>query len=161
MGMKILIALLIVIAVIIIAAIIYHFSNKSEEEVTEQEPEENTSTEIPAAKKKTQGRVWGTLGMLYMAGYALYINQVISGANVTNLGEAIGKAAAINMFSPFFYCTLASALLAFVGVVGKNKICILLALAAIIGAAFILPGAIEMLIIPAILFLISYIRMAK
>lgn len=110
---------------------------------------------------KVKGRIWGTLGMLYMAFYALYINSVIRGAEVNNLGEAIGKAAAISMFSPFFYCVLAAALLSLVGVVGKNKLCILLALAATIGSVFILPSALEMLLIPAVLFLISYIRMAK
>ncbi|MBO7171656.1 MAG: hypothetical protein J6V52_01690 [Bacteroidaceae bacterium] len=113
------------------------------------------------AEKQTKGRVWGTLGMLYMGGYALYIKYVIDSANVTNLGEAIGKAAAYNIFQPFFYCVLASALLSFVGVVGKNKTCILLALTATIGAAFVLTGALEILLIPAVLFLISYIRMAK
>lgn len=114
-----------------------------------------------AVVKKTQGRVWGTLGMLYMAAYALYINSVFSSAEVNNIGEALGKSAAINIFSPFFYFVLGAALLALVGVVGKNKICILLSLAATIGAIFILPGALEMLIIPTVMFLISYIRMAK
>lgn len=108
-----------------------------------------------------KGRIWGTLGMLYMGGYALYINSVIIGAETNNLGEIIGKAAAINLFSPFFYIVLAAALLSLVGVISKNKMCILLALAATIGAVFILPDAIELLILPAVLFLISYIRMAK
>ena len=115
----------------------------------------------PVVEKQVKGRVWGTLGMLYMGGYALYIKYVIDSANVTNLGEAIGKAAAYNIFQPFFYCVLASALLSFVGVVGKNKTCILLALTATIGAAFILTGALEILLIPAVLFLISFIRMSK
>lgn len=114
-----------------------------------------------AVEKKVKGRVWGTLGMLYMAGYILYIQYVLDGTNVTNLGEAIGKAAAYRIVEPFFYCVLASALLSLIGVIGKNKTCILLALAATIGAVFILPGAFRMLLIPAVLFLISYIRMAK
>lgn len=114
-----------------------------------------------AVEKKVKGRVWGTLGMLYMAGYVLYIQYVLDGTNVTNLGEAIGKAAAYRIVEPFFYCVLASALLSLIGVIGKNKTCILLALAATIGAVFILPGAFKMLLIPAVLFLISYIRMAK
>lgn len=114
-----------------------------------------------AVEKKVKGRVWGTLGMLYMAGYILYIQYVLDGTNVTNLGEAIGKAAAYRIVEPFFYCVLASALLSLIGVIGKNKTCILLALAATIGAVFIIPGAFRMLLIPAVLFLISYIRMAK
>lgn len=111
--------------------------------------------------KKAKGRVWGTLGMLYTAGYALYIQYVLDGTNVTNLGEAIGKAAAYKILGPFFYCVLASALLSLVGVVGKNKTCILLALVATVGAVIMFPRAFEILLIPAVLFLISYIRMAK
>lgn len=160
MGMKILIALLVIIAAIIIAAIIYAINNRSAEENEEETESMTEENPVPAAKQ-TKGRVWGSLGMLYMAGYAMYINSVINGAEVNNLGEAIGKAAAINMFSPLFYIVLAAALFSFVGVVGKNKLCILLALASTVGAVFILPGAFEMLIIPAVLFLISYIRMAK
>lgn len=162
-GMIILYALLAVIAIIIIAAIIYGITHRNTEEPEPQQESPETIAEEPTAPAvpKTKGRVWGSLGMLYMAGYAMYINSVINGAEVNNLGEAIGKAAAINMFSPFFYIVLAAALLSFVGVVGKNKLCILLALAATVGAVFILPGAFEMLIIPAVLFLISYIRMAK
>lgn len=133
----------------------------SQAEIEYDDNQSDIPIQIYQPEKKAKGRVWGTLGMLYMTGYAFYINDVISSANVTNLGEAIGKAAAVNVFSPFFYCVLASALLAFVGVVGKNKICVLLALAATIGAVCILPGAFEMLIIPAVLFVISYIRMAK
>ena len=162
-GMTILYALLAVVAVIVIAAIIYGITHRNTGEPEPQQESPETIAEEPTAPAvpKTKGRVWGTMGMLYMAAYALYINSVITGAEVSNLGEAIGKAAAINMFSPFFYCVLAAVLLALVGVVGKNKMCILLALAATIGAVFILPGAIGMLVIPAVMFLISYIRMAK
>lgn len=113
------------------------------------------------AEKQTKGRVWGTLGMIYMAGYAMYIQYVMDSASVTNLGEAIGKAAAYKIVQPFFYCVLASAILSLVGVVGKNKTCVLLALVATIGSIFILPRAFENLLIPAVMFLISYIRMAK
>jgi hypothetical protein len=159
-GMMVLYTLLIVVALVIIAYIVYAIKNRS---VEESEPEnEPIVEEHPVANTNlTKGRVWGSLGMLYMAGYALYIQYVIDSANVTNLGEAIGKAAAYRIFQPFFYIVLASALLSFVGVVGKNKICILLALTATIGAVFILPGAFNMLLIPAVLFLISYLRMAK
>lgn len=157
--MYILIGLAVLVVVVIIAAIIYSIKDRTTEDEQETETivEENTEPATP----RTKGRIWGTLGMLYMAGYAMYINSTITGAQVTNLGEAIGKAAAYNIFQPFFYCVLAGALLSFVGVVGKNKTCMLLALAATIGSVFILPGALEMLIIPSVLFLISYIRMAK
>lgn len=132
-----------------------------EDETTDADNQNDIPTAVKPTEHKVKGRVWGTLGMLYMGGYAMYINSVITGAETNNLGEIIGKAAAINLFSPFFYIVLAAALLSFVGVLGKNKMCILLALAATIGAVFILPGAFEMLLIPAVLFLISYIRMAK
>lgn len=132
-----------------------------EDETTDADNQNDTPTAVKPTEHKVKGRVWGTLGMMYMAGYAMYINSTINGAQVTNLGEAIGKAAAYNIFQPFFYCVLAGALLSFVGVVGKNKTCMLLALAATIGSVFILPGAFEMLIIPAVLFIISYLRMAK
>lgn len=135
--------------------------NEMDTEAMDEETTSETDEPIQQTSPRTKGRVWGTFGMLYMAGYALYINSVINGAEVNNLGKAIGKAAAIKLFSPFFYCVLAAALISLVGVVGKNKICVLLALAATIGAAFILPGAFEMLIIPAVFFLISYVRMAK
>ena len=141
------------IAIYVIHALKHKNDPEVEYIVEETEPEPSTP--------KTQGRIFGTLGMLYMAGYAMYINATISGASVSNLGEAIGKAAAYNAFRPFFYCVLAGALLSFVGLVGKNKTFILLALTATIGSVFMLPGAFEMLIIPAILFIISYIRMAK
>ena len=153
------IALGILVVGIIVAAIIYSIKDRTPDD--QQEADTITEEITEPAAPRTQGRIFGTLGMLYMSGYAMYINSVISGAEVNNLGEAIGKAAAINMFSPFFYIVLAAALFSFVGVLGKNKMCILLALAATIGAVFILPGAFEMLLIPAVLFLISYIRMAK
>ena len=132
-----------------------------EDETNDDDNQNDTTADVIQPENKVKGRIWGTLGMLYMGGYAMYINSVITGAETNNLGEIIGKAAAINLFSPFFYIVLAAALLSFVGVLGKNKMCILLALAATIGAVFILPGAFEMLLIPAVLFLISYIRMAK
>lgn len=157
--MYILIGLAVLVVLVIIAAIIYSIKDRTTED--EQEIEAITEEITEPAAPRTQGRIFGTLGMMYMAGYAMYINSTINGAQVTNLGEAIGKAAAINLFSPFFYIVLAAALLSFVGVLGKNKMCILLALAATIGAVFILPGTFEMLLIPAVLFLISYIRMAK
>lgn len=147
---------------VITSVIVAMSKTNLEQENTQQEhpeiiAEESSSPIAP----KTKGRVWGTLGMLYMAAYALHINSVLTDAEVSNFGEAIGKAVAINIFSPFFYCVLAAALLSLISVVGKNKMCILLSLAATIGAAFILPSAIEMLVIPAVMFLISYIRMAK
>lgn len=124
---------------------------------TEDAHMENTRQDRP----RTKGRVFGTLGTLYMMGYALYIYDTISGAEVRNLGEALGKAIAVQAFTPFFYCVLASALLSFVGTVGKNKMCMLLALTATIGAFFLLPGALNMLIMPAVFFLISFVRMAN
>lgn len=126
-------------------------------------PTRKQATEQPEApKEKTvQGRVTGTLGMLYQAAYAVYVNETIRTAEVNNLGEALGKAAAINMFSPFFYCLVAAAVLSLIGVLGKQKVCMLLALAATIGAFCVLPGALDRLIIPAVLFLISYCRMNK
>lgn len=157
--MYILIGLAVLVVVVIIASIIYSIKDRTTED--EQEIEDITEEITEPAAPRTKGRIFGTLGMMYMAGYAMYINSTINGAQVNNLGEAIGKAAAYNIFQPFFYCVLAGALLSFVGVVGKNKTCILLALAATIGSVFILPGAFEMLIIPSVLFLISYIRMAK
>ena len=132
-----------------------------EDEATDADNQNDTPTAVKPTEHKVKGRVWGTLGMLYMGGYALYIRSVLDGANVTNLGEAIGKAAALNIFQPFFYAVLAAAILSFVGVVSKNKTCILLALAATIGSVFIVTGAFEMLLIPAVFFLISYLRMAK
>lgn len=157
---------ILVVGVIFVGYCIYYAVTHKDEE-TNQElsdiPDEDPVAETPseATPKRTKGLVCGTLGMIYMAGYAFYVNSTINGAEVTNLGEAIGKAAAIKMFTPFFYCLVASALLSFVGIVGKNKMFVLLALAATIGAFFIVPGSIEMLIAPALLFLISFVRMAK
>lgn len=109
----------------------------------------------------TQGTVTGVLGTIYMALYAIYINSVVSGASVSNIGEAFGKAVAISMYRPFFYCVLASALLALVGVASKNKVCVLLAFAATVGALIMLPDAFGMLVLPMILFIVSYVRMSK
>lgn len=124
-------------------------------------PTRKQATEQPEAPKEkpVQGRVTGTLGMLYQAAYAVYVNDTIRTAEVNNLGEALGKAAAINLFSPFFYCLVAAAVISLVGVIGKSKICMLLALAATIGAFCLLPGAAGRLVVPAVLFLISFCRM--
>lgn len=116
---------------------------------------------VTQSEQKVKGRALGFFGMLYMAGYLLYIHSVFSGAKVNNLGSAIGMAAAINLFGPFFYSILAAVLFSLVGVLGKKQLCILFALAATIGAIFILPSAFKMLIIPAVLFLFSYVRMAN
>ena len=154
-----------IICIVVIPTILFSiyviYSNKSSANSETEKVEKTEPKHTIHVQPKTQGRVFGTIGTLYMAGYAVYINETIRSANVTNLGEAIGKAAAINLFGPFFYAVAAAALLGFIGAVSKNKLCILLALAATIGAFLLLPGAIKMLILPAILFLISYIRMAK
>ena len=160
---------ILIAGIIFVGYCIFYAVTHKDEDAEETEHENNekieeicvTETPVQAQPKRTKGLVWGTLGMLYMAGYAFYTNSVINDAQITNLGEAIGKAAAIKAFSPFFYCLLAAALLSFVGVVGKNKLCILFALAATIGAFILLPGSIGMLIIPAAMFLISFIRMAS
>ncbi len=133
----------------------------AEESSADMVPSAEPETSSVPQQKKTKGIVCGSVGMIYMAVYTLYTYYVLYGAEVTNFGEVIGKAAALNMFGPFYYFLLAATLMSLCGVIGKYKILILFAFVATTGAFFILPGSFEVLLIPAILFLISYIRMAK
>lgn len=116
---------------------------------------------IQSEEEPVKGRILGALGMLYMGAYALFIHSTMYGAETGNIGEALGKAIAIKMLTPFFYCVIASAIMALISVVSKKKTFMLLALAATAFGFFVFPNSIKVIFIPAALFLASYIRMSN
>ncbi len=107
--------------------------------------------------KKPKGRISGCFAMILTALYALYIFTYFSDIGIETLSGAV----AIAIVMPHMLCVSIAAIFSFVGFFGKKRWAMLTSGILMAVSAVLMMSYMPMVIVQAILFFISYVRMGK